>query len=50
MYRLNHNQSIIELLIKLRAFQYEYPPDLVSARRASFIRMVSRYVIALVRV
>jgi hypothetical protein len=49
MYRLNHNQDIVGLLEKLRGFQAEYPDELLSARRVSFIRLVSRYIIALVQ-
>jgi len=49
MYRLNHNQDIVELLEKLKGFQAEYPTALLSARRVSFIRLVSRYIIALVQ-
>ena len=51
MYRLNHNQEIIELLLKLREYEEEYPVRLLAARRLSFITLVSRYVHAfLVRI
>ena len=50
MYRLNHNQDIIELLLKLKAFEQEYPGNLLSVRRASFLSLVARYVGALVRI
>jgi len=49
MYRLNHNQEIIEMLLKLKAFEQRYPAPLLSARRASFILLVSRYVGVLLR-
>jgi hypothetical protein len=49
MYRLNHNQDIIELLLKLKGFEQEYPVRLLAERRASFITLVARYVGALVR-
>jgi hypothetical protein len=49
MYRLNHNQDVIELLLKLKEFEQEYPVRLLAVRRASFVSMVSRYVGALIR-
>jgi hypothetical protein len=49
MYRLNRNQDVIELLLKLKDFEQEYPVRLLSVRRASFIALVARYVGALVR-
>ena len=49
MYRLNHNQAIIELLLKLREYEEEYPVHLLAARRLSFIALISRYVHAFVR-
>jgi hypothetical protein len=49
MYRLNHNQDIVELLKKLREIRAEYPVALLSARRVLFIRLVDRYVTALVQ-
>jgi hypothetical protein len=50
MYRLNHNQEIIEILLKLREFEEEYPVRLLTARRLSFIALISRYIHALVRI
>jgi hypothetical protein len=47
MYRLNHNQDIIELLEKLREFRADYPAELLLARRLSFVSLVNRYIIAL---
>lgn len=49
MYRLNHNQDVIELLLKLKDFEQEYPVRLLTVRRASFISLVARYVGAMVR-
>ena len=49
MYRLNHNQDVIELLLKLKEFEQEYPVRLLTVRRASFVTMVARYVGALIR-
>lgn len=46
----NHSQDIVELIRKLRGFGAEYPPELLSARRCSFIELISRYVMALVRI
>jgi hypothetical protein len=44
MYRLNHNQAIIEVLEKLKESRVAYPPDLLAARRMSFIKLITRYV------
>jgi hypothetical protein len=50
MYRLNHNQEIIELLLKLREYEQQYPVRLFAARRLSFITLVSRYLHSLMRI
>lgn len=47
MYRIDHNQDIIELLEKLRNLRAEYPAELLSARRFLFILLVSRHTIAM---
>ena len=49
MYRLNRNQDIIGLLLKLKEFEQEYPVRLLAGRRASFVTLLARYVGALVR-
>jgi hypothetical protein len=49
MYRLNHNQEIIELLLKLKEYEQQYPVRLLAARRLSFLALLSRYVNFLVR-
>ena len=49
MYRLNHNQDVIELLLKLKEFEQEYPVPLLAVRRVSFVTLVARYVGSLVR-
>ena len=49
MYRLNHNQEIIELLLKMRDYEEQYPVRLFAARRLSFIALINRYIHALVR-
>jgi hypothetical protein len=49
MYRLNHNQDIIELLLRLKEYEEEYPVRLLAVRRASFVSLVTRYVGALIR-
>lgn len=43
MYRLNQNQDIIELLLKLNEDKQEYPVILFSARRTNFLNMIRRY-------
>lgn len=49
MYRLNHNQDIIEILLKLKEYEKEYPVRLLAVRRASFISLVMRYAGAFMR-
>ncbi|MGZ9235125.1 MAG: hypothetical protein ACXW4E_06330 [Anaerolineales bacterium] len=49
MYRINQNQEIIGLLIKLKEEEDEYPADLLSARRTSFLILIARYIYELVR-
>jgi hypothetical protein len=44
MYRLNHNQAIIEVLEKLKDSRVDYPPHLFAKRRMSFIKLISYYV------
>lgn len=43
MYRLNQNQDIIELLLKLNDDKQEYPVILFSTRRTTFLNMIRRY-------
>ena len=49
MYRINQNQEIVGLLIKLKEVEEEYPADLLSARRTSFLILIARYIYGLVR-
>lgn len=44
MYRLNHNQAIIEVLEKLKDNRVDYPRDLLAKRRMSFIKQITYYV------
>jgi hypothetical protein len=44
MYRLNQNQEIIGLLVKLKEVEEEYPEDLLTARRTSFLILIARYI------
>lgn len=50
MYRINQNQEIVSLLLKIKEVEEEYPPDLLSARRAQFLMLISRYIGAWIRV
>jgi len=43
MYRFNHNQAIIELLLRFRKLEAEYPMPLLSARRNAFMTLISRF-------
>jgi hypothetical protein len=49
MYRLNHNQDVIELLLKLKEFEQEYPVKLLAARRVSFLALIRGYIVSFVR-
>jgi hypothetical protein len=44
MYRINQNQEIVSLLLKLKEVEEEYPADLLSAQRASFLDLITRYI------
>jgi hypothetical protein len=50
MYRINQNQEIISLLLKIKEVEEEYPPDLLTARRAQFLLLLTRYIGAWIRV
>jgi hypothetical protein len=47
MYRLNHNQDIIELLERLKELRADYPAELLVARRLFFISLVYRHIMTL---
>lgn len=49
MYRINQNYEIINLLLKIKEQDQEYPEDLFSARRESFRMMISRLIGSLIR-
>ena len=49
MYRINQNQEIVRLLLKLRDAEEDYPVRLWSYRRTSFVTLIARYVGALLR-
>jgi hypothetical protein len=50
MYRINQNHEIVSLLLKLKDTEEEYPADLLSARRSSFMMLIARYVGAWIRI
>jgi hypothetical protein len=50
MYRINQNHEIVSLLLKLKEVEEEYPADLLSARRSSFMMLITRYIGAWIRV
>jgi hypothetical protein len=50
MYRINQNQEIIGLLVKIKEVEQEYPADLFAARRTSFLILIARYIYGLVRI
>jgi hypothetical protein len=49
MYRINQNQEVVRMLLKLKDIEEDYPVRLFSYRRTSFIMLVARYVGALMR-
>ena len=50
MYRINQNHEIVSLLLKLKEVEEEYPADLLSARRSSFLMLIAQYIGAWMRV
>jgi len=50
MYRINQNHEIVSLLLKLKEVEEDYPVELLSARRSSFLVLITRYVGAWIRV
>jgi hypothetical protein len=49
MYRINQNQEVVRMLLKLKDIEEDYPVRLFSYRRTSFVMLVARYIGALVR-
>ena len=50
MYRINQNHEIVSLLLKLKELEEDYPVHLLSARRNSFLMLITRYVGSWIRV
>ena len=49
MYRINQNQEIVRMLLKLKEIEGDYPVRLFSYRRTTFMMLIARYVGALLR-
>jgi hypothetical protein len=49
MYRINQNQEVVRMLLKIKDIEEDYPVRLFSYRRTSFVMLVARYIGALVR-
>ena len=49
MYRINQNQEVVRMLLKLKNIEEDYPVRLFSYRRTSFMILLARYIGALVR-
>ena len=49
MYRINQNQEVVRMLLKLKDIEEDYPVRLFSYRRTSFVMLVARYIGALMR-
>ena len=50
VYRSNQNQDIIRLLLRLRAYEQEYPSRMYSRRRVSYLVLISEYIGSWLRV
>ena len=44
MYRINQNQEIVRMLLKLKEMEDDYPIRLFSYRRTSFVMLLARYI------
>ena len=49
MYRLNQNQEIVRMLLRLKEIEDDYPVRLWSYRRNTFVTLIARYIGALMR-
>jgi len=49
MYRINQNQEVVRMLLKLKDIEEDYPVRLFSYRRTSFVILLARYIGSLVR-
>ena len=50
MYLSKENQDIVRLLLKLKAFEIEYPLRMFTTRRSSFIMLLARYLYSWMKV
>lgn len=50
MYHSNQNQEVIQLILRLRTLEQEYPNRMLSARRAAFHILLSQYHNSYIRV
>ena len=44
MYNSNQNQEVVRLILRLRTLEQDYPNRMLSARRGTFVVLVSQYV------
>jgi hypothetical protein len=44
MYRSNRNWAVIQLLLRLKAYEKDYPNHMYVVRRSTFISMIFRVV------
>jgi hypothetical protein len=49
MYNSNQNQEVVRLILRLRTLEQDYPDRMFTARRDSFVTLVSQYVDAFMR-
>jgi hypothetical protein len=50
MYHSNQNQEIIRLILRLRTVEQDYPNRMLSARRVSFMILITQYLNSFLRV
>jgi len=49
MYNSNQNQEVVRLILRLRTLEEDYPNRMLTARRDSYVTLVSQYVDAFIR-
>jgi len=50
MYHSNQNQEVIRLILRLRTIEQDYPNRMLSARRVSFLTLMTQYLNSLMRI
>jgi hypothetical protein len=50
MYQSDHNQEVIRLILRLRTVEQDYPDRMLTARRVSFLILISQYINSWIRI